>query len=210
LSVQVGGMALRMAASAARTLLVAEAAKLLQADPADLSVIDGAVLRSGEPTSLTYWSMAPSVDLRQSVADHAVPKPADARRIVGRSVPRLDLPAKLTGGGFLHDMVLDGMLHGRVLHPPSVSARLAGADLEGLADRHDLTAVVREGSFVGVVALREEQALAAVADMQRRCTWSAGRSAPVDPVAALVGATEEPVVTADRGDIGATGGNEFE
>jgi CO/xanthine dehydrogenase Mo-binding subunit len=210
LSVQVGGMALRLAASAARTLLVAEAAKLLQADPADLSVVDGAVLRSGEPTSLTYWSIASSIDLRQAIADHAAPKPAAARRIVGRSVPRFDLPAKLTGSGFLHDMVLDGMVHGRVLHPPSVSARLAGADLEGLADLHGLTAVVREGSFVGVVARREEQALAALADMQRRCTWSGGRSAPADPVAALAGATEVAVVTFERGDVGAGDGGGFE
>ena len=37
---------------------------------------------------------------------------------VGRSIPRTDLPAKLTGGeAFIHDLRLDGMLHGRVLRP---------------------------------------------------------------------------------------------
>lgn len=209
LSVQVGGLALRLAASAARSLLVAEAAKLLQASPADLSVADGVILKSGEATSLTYWSMAASIDLDRPVADHAAPKPVAMRRIAGTSLPRVDLPVKIVGGGFIQDMVLDDMVHGRVLHPPSVSARIAGADLDGLADRHDLVALVRKGSFVGVVARREEQALKALADLQRRCTWTEGRPAPADPMAALAQAGEQAVVTFERGDVGTDGAQSF-
>lgn len=211
LSIQVGGLAIRLAASAARSLLVAEAAKLLQAASDDISVEDGTILRSGEPTSLTLWSVARSVDLHVPAGDHAAPKKRSAHRLVGQSMPRRDLPSKVVGvGGFVHDLVLDGMLHGRVVHPPSFGARLAAADTDGLGDRYGLSAVVRIGSFLGVVAEREEQAVAAAAALGGRCTWTSGRTAPADPVAALAEATEEPVVTFEQGDVATAGGRWFE
>ena len=45
--------------------------------------------------------------------------PRTADMIVGTSVPRLDIPNKVTGGvAYVQDIRLAGMLHGRVVRPP--------------------------------------------------------------------------------------------
>ena len=78
-------------------------------------------------------------------------KPAARWSVAGRSAPRLDIPDKVTGRPrFLHDLVLPGMLFGRVVRPPGAAAELQAvgeADLPaGVID------VVTDGSFLGVVA----------------------------------------------------------
>ena len=93
LSVTFGGQAVRIAASAARMLMLKHAASLLQAQVADLSVQDGLILKAGLDTGLSYAGLADAVDLAQPAKDHAAPKSADQRRVAGTSIPRVDLEA---------------------------------------------------------------------------------------------------------------------
>ena len=44
-----------------------------------------------------------------------------ARRSIGKNIARLDLPAKVAGGAFIHDLEMPGMIHGRVMRPPPVT-----------------------------------------------------------------------------------------
>ena len=57
--------------------------------------------------------------------------PAEARfehRYIGKSVTRVDIPAKMTGEAiFLQEYRPEGMVHGRVVRPPTYKARLAGS-----------------------------------------------------------------------------------
>ena len=105
-------------------------------------------------------------------------KPVGSYRIVGQPVPRVDLPAKATGGlVYVHDMRVPGMLHGRVVRPPYagldagpfVGASLVAVDEASIADIPGIIATVVLGDFVGVVAEREEQA--ALAAQRLRVTW---------------------------------------
>src|SRR5690606_10963978 len=128
LSIETGGRAVRLAASATRALLLAEAAKLLQAPPESLSVEQGRIVANGRATDLSYWSLASSVDLTASVLEHAKPKMPAERRLVGTSMPRIDLAVKATGHGFIHDIELAGMMHGRTLDPPASGRRLEAFD----------------------------------------------------------------------------------
>ncbi|MFD0478905.1 xanthine dehydrogenase family protein molybdopterin-binding subunit [Nonomuraea thailandensis] len=92
--------------------------------------------------------------------------PAEEPVFVGVSVPRLDLPDKIAGRPrFVHDLRLPGQLYGRVLRPPSPAARLTG--LTPLPDLH----VVRDGSFVGVLAETEAAADRALARLSKVCEW---------------------------------------
>ncbi len=209
-SIAVGGMALRMAASAARHVLLVEAAKLLQAETADLSVENGQILRAGAPTGLTWWALAKTVDLACPVLDHAQPKAASQRHLSGQSLARIDLPEKLAGSGFIHDLVFENMCHGRVLHPPSRRARIEDVDIAALEARDGIEAVVRNGAFLGVIAKREEQALAALKTAERTTTWSSGHPAPADPVASLYEVGEPAQVTHETGDITSASGQRFE
>ena len=50
-------------------------------------------------------------------------------KVIGQSVPRVDIPAKVTGGvAYVQDLRLPGMLHARVVRPPSYGAQLTDCD----------------------------------------------------------------------------------
>ena len=111
------------------------------------------------------------------VLDTPVKNPSD-HHTVGTSVPRLDIPAKVTGElTFVHDMRVPGMLHGRVVRPPYAGAdhgdfignTLLSVDESSIAHIPGIKAVVVIRDFVGVVALREEHAEAAMREL--RVTW---------------------------------------
>ncbi len=173
MSVEMSGTSLRIVCAEVRALMLAEAATRLGRPAATLAVEDGAITENGAPTGLDYWSLA--VPLDRAITGAAPLKPRAAHRLIGTDVPRLDLPAKLNGAGFLHDMTLPGLLHGRVLHPPLIGATLAGVD-EAAITRVGAT-FLRRGDFAAVLAPSEAQARAAHA--AAKPGWQGGR--PVTP-----------------------------
>ena len=99
------------------------------------------------------------------------PVPAAERRWTGRGLPRVDLPAKVRGEPvFLHDLVLPGMRYARVVRPPRPGARLAGRVPAVVAGAD----VVRNGSFLAVVADREADAVRAAAALAAEARWDGG------------------------------------
>jgi nicotinate dehydrogenase subunit B len=90
-SVEQSGGALRLVAAEVRALMLAEAARRLACAPRELSVTDGAIRHNGAPTGIDYWHLAPALDLARPATVGAVPKAATARRIIGTSLPRVDL-----------------------------------------------------------------------------------------------------------------------
>jgi CO/xanthine dehydrogenase Mo-binding subunit len=165
LSIEVGGASLRLVCAETRALFLAEAARLLNAAAEELEVEDGAILHAGAPTGHDYWSLAPRVSLTRDATGTVAPKPRAKHRLVGTSTPRRDLPEKLAGRGFVHDMVLPGMFHARVLRQPRPGATLAVVNEAALA-RHGAR-LVRSGDFAAILAPTEatlraaEQAAAA-------------------------------------------------
>ncbi len=157
----------QIAAEARRVLLLRAAAKL--GVPIDaLQIENGAVFVAGEPTRSVPFSGLIAEPLNQPITGSAPRKPSSSHTVVGRSAPRVDLLAKLTGGvAFVHDLRLDGMAHGRVLRPRIRTLNGAGGatvvsiDEGAVRDLPGIVAVVRNGNFVGVVAEREEQAIRA-------------------------------------------------
>ena len=175
LSTPDSGSALRQVCAEARALYTDAAAKTLGVEPAEIALDDGTFTARGGSTS--YWALADDARLERDAHGEAKPKrPADRR--VPISV-RLDLPDKILGRPrFVQDLVLRGMLHGRVMRPPSPGAKLASLD-EGPAHAlQGVVAIVRDGDFVGVVAEREEVALAALERLRRHATWRETASLP--------------------------------
>jgi CO/xanthine dehydrogenase Mo-binding subunit len=99
--------------------------------------------------------------------------------IVGTSVPRLDIPNKVTGGpAYVQDMRPAGMLHARVVRPPRPGSKLDSVDEAAAKALPGVVAVVRDGSFLGVLAEREEQAIKARAALARSAKWTLGPPLP--------------------------------
>jgi len=153
LSIEVGGASLRLVCAETRALFLAEAARLLNAAAEELDVEDGAILHAGTPTGHDYWSLAPRVSLARDATGTVAPKPRARHRLVGTSTARRDLPEKLAGRGFVHDMALPGMLHARVLRQPRPGATLAAVNEAALA-RHGAR-LVRSGDFAAILAPTE-------------------------------------------------------
>ncbi len=179
-SIEQSGTALRMAGAEVRALLIDLAAKKLGAAAATLKVIDG-VIHAPDGRKVGYGELAGQVDLKREATAKVPPKPPAQHKIVGKSAPRIDIPAKMTGGAaFVQDIRLPGMLHGRVVRPPRYGARLVSFDEARIKAMPGVVAVVRDGSFLGVVARREEQAINARLVLIEYARWSGGSTLP-DP-----------------------------
>jgi len=97
--------------------------------------------------------------------------------IVGTSIPRLDIPDKITGKfTFMQDVRVPGMLHGRVVRPPAIGAQLQSVDDASVQGIPGVVRVVREGNFLGIVAENEWAAMKA--SQQIKATWSAWDGLP--------------------------------
>lgn len=146
---------------------------ILQTAPALRHV--GGVVRAltGGPAAEDYLeqvaALDPSTDLTR-----LIPAPLGVPRYVGRSEPRLDLPDKVLGRPrFISDLRPAGLLHGRVLRPPSPGAVLLDAP------RHlNRVRVVRDGSFLGLVGAREAEVDGALEVLRKRSIWKEHATLP--------------------------------
>ncbi|MCP4615491.1 MAG: molybdopterin-dependent oxidoreductase [Bradyrhizobium sp.] len=176
-TIQITAVPLRKAAAQARHFLAARAAERLELPVEELTIEDGLV-RGKDNRSVSYGELIAGEAVRLELADEVLLKDVSAYSIVGRSVPRVDLPAKATGEVvYVHDMRVPDMLHGRVVRPPYagvdagpfVGTSLISVDESSVRDIPGIVKVVQIGDFVGVVAEREENAIKAAA--QLRVNW---------------------------------------
>ena len=92
--------------------------------------------------------------------------------VVGQPVPRVDIPAKVTGGAaYVQDMRLPGMVHARVVRPPSYGAQLTECDTASIENMPGVVKVVRSGNFLAVVAKKEFQAIKAMRALAAAAKW---------------------------------------
>jgi CO/xanthine dehydrogenase Mo-binding subunit len=176
-SIEDSGGALRQACAQARAAFLAVAAAKLGCDVATLSVDDGEIRTATGAAGLTYWSLN-EPGLLDRPAGHPVPaKPPGRWSVAGHSAQRLDLPDKVTGRPrFIHDLVLPGMLFGRVVRPPGPAATL---DHLGPADLPSgVLAHVHDGSFLGVIAESDRTAVQAAGVLAKAARWTERESLP--------------------------------
>ena len=178
LSVEHSGTALRFACAEAREILLSAAAAKLGVAAAELSVKDGTVT-GPRGTHLTYGDLVRDVDFKREATARVKPKPPSEHRWVGTSLARRDIPKKFTGGAaYVQDVRLPGMVFGRVVRPPSPGARLTSVDEAAVRRLPGVVAVVRDGSFLAVAALREEQAIRARDALKQSAKWEETAALP--------------------------------
>lgn len=167
-----GGLAVRYACAEARHLLLQAAVARLGCAADTLHIKGGAFHSATGATGLTYWDLPHATLLDREATAAAAPKNPSSHTLVGKPVPRLDIPHKVTGmPSFVHDMTLPGMLFGRVVRPPSDNAQLLAFDAEPVRALPGVVAVLVDGNFIGVVAAREEQAVKARLAAIAAATW---------------------------------------
>ncbi len=171
LSIQIGGMQIRQAAATARAALVSEAARRLHLAADELTTRDGAVVAKATGTRVAYGEIVGSRSFELKVDPKAPLKDPADYRFVGQSVPRLDIPEKVTGEfTYMQDFALPGMLHARVVRPAAMRANLVSYDDSAAKRVKGFARTVREGNFLAVVAETEWAAIKASAAL--KAEWS--------------------------------------
>ncbi len=166
-----GGAALRVAAAQARAFLLARAAEHLGVPVAQLQVNDGVVRATADASkSVSYGALLAGGRFELALDPKAKPKDPASYRVVGQPVPRSDIRPKVTAEfRYLVDHKLPGMVHARVLRPPTAGAQFVG--VAALPKVPGFIRLVQQGNFVAVVCEREEQALRAAREI--KLNWSA-------------------------------------
>jgi CO/xanthine dehydrogenase Mo-binding subunit len=202
-SMQDSGTAIRQAAFQVRGLLLQQAAQRWQIPLGELSIDDGRV--SGRGRSAAYGELIAGEVLHVK-AKPAVEVTDTAHKVSGKSLPRIDIPAKVSGGSaYVQDLRLDGMVHARVIRPPSASATLETFSPDAAAHLPGVLKVVRDGRFIGVVAEGEWQAIVAMRALSAALHWRETATLPrqADLPRLVRAAPAKDDVILQRGDVSA-------
>ena len=182
-TIERGGVQLRQASAVARQELLKLASARLDSPVDKLTVTDGVVSVVGNPSrKIAYGDLlggkrfnvkitASGSGWDMKVAPLVPAKDPKDYKIVGKSIPRVDLPEKFTGEFvYSQDVSVPGMLHGRALRPATSLSMPSNVDESSIRNIPGVVKVVREGSFVGVVAETEWAAIQAARAL--KVTWS--------------------------------------
>ena len=197
-SIEVGGSALRHACDAMRRLAAAAATQRLGASPGGLQVRRGRFTTAADAHGVGYHELAGAVDWPNHRLDSAL---ADSATGIDAIVPtrddavfaRTDLLAKLTGGGFVQDLVLDGMLHARVIRGPHPASRPVAVDEAALRALDGVQTIVHRGDFLALIGPDESRLVVAAAAARRSIAWELPALPPCGDIEALL--TSLPATT---------------
>lgn len=208
-SIQRGGPQVRTAAAEARSALLKMASVKLNA-PVDQLIVDKGIVsvKGGANARVSYGELIGGKQFHLAFTGSAPVKPPADYKIVGQSVPRNDMPAKVAGEYvYMQHMRVEGMLHGRVVRPRGQGAYGDGAKILSIDESsiRDIPGarVLRKGDFLGVVAPKEWDAVRAAQKL--KVEWERKPTLPGN--GALYrkmrsGEAQDRVVT-DRGDVSA-------
>jgi nicotinate dehydrogenase subunit B len=178
-SIAVGGASVRLVCAEVRSLFLDRVAEALGCPVGELSIEDGRFLRRGKDTGRDYWSVADQVRLDRRATGTAPAKRPSTYRVVGKSLPRLDLPAKVAGPAFIHDIAPANVLHARVLRQPWRGAHLAKLDEDAVRKAAKAPIdILHEGEFVAFTSDSEPAVMRAAAAARTLARWDGGHPLP--------------------------------
>jgi nicotinate dehydrogenase subunit B len=195
LMTEYGPNGVRQACAEARAALLAMASAQLNAPVSSLTVSDGVVSVVGNASrSVSYASLIGGKKFNLAQTGKAVPKPFSAYKVVGTSVPRIEIPDIVFGNyTYVPDIRVPGLLHARMVRPPTLDSTLVSVDGFKGEGPDDLVRVVVKHNFVAVVAKSEWGAVRAAEGLQ--VTW---KTAPLPSFARFYGDLRAQSPTSDQ------------
>ncbi|MET2828540.1 xanthine dehydrogenase family protein molybdopterin-binding subunit [Mesorhizobium shangrilense] len=206
-SMQDSGTAIRNAAAQVREILIQEAARRLSVPAERLHAADGAVVGAGN-IHLGYGELVGAELLEVDAQPTSKLTAASEFTVMNRSIPRVDIPGKVTGGdAYVQDRRPQGMLHARMIRPPSYGAEIIQLDSTSVEAMPRVLKVLRDRNFLAVVAVDEWTALQAMRRLSTLVTWSEQAELPDSArlADALTALPSHDTVILDVGKPGASG-----
>ncbi len=169
---------LAQAGATARQALLQMASKRLEAPVEELTATDGVIrVKSNPSKKVTYGQLVEGKKFAINLDGNAKRKPPIEWTVLGKPIPRPDMPAMVSGQfEFVQNVRVPGMVHGMVIRPPAVGATLVNVDESSVAGMPGLVKVVVKKNFVGVVAQKPWQAVQAARHL--KVTWTPGAGLP--------------------------------
>ena len=172
-----GGSELRRACASARQALVQRAAQRLGVAPSELVADDGVVRVKSSPGRALRYGELIGDGLKLQVDPKVALKKTSEYRLIGKSIPRVDIPGKVTGEfTYVHDVRLPGMLHARVIRSDFHDASIDEVDHSEARKVPGFVQIVRKRDFLAVVARSEWAAIKAARAV--RVYWKPGTPLP--------------------------------
>ncbi len=177
-SMQHSATAVMNAAAQVRALLIQMASTRFGVGAEQLIAENGTV-RAADGRRLPYAELVTGQMLHvPAQAQSPLTNPL-AHKVIGQPFARVDIPAKVTGGAsYVQDFRPPGMVHARVVRPPSYGARLTALDATGVERLPGVVKIVRDGNFLAVIAEREYQAIVAMRALSRAAVWAEQAALP--------------------------------
>ncbi len=211
-SLQDSGTAVRNAAAQVREILVGRAAVRFAVSKDRLRAARGNIT-ADDGRSLKYGQLVAGNSLHIEAQPTSL-TPPDRFTQMGKSLPRVDIPAKVTGGAaYIQDMRLPGMVHARVVRPPSSGATLLNVDTRAVSQMPGVLSVIHDGNYLAVLAREEFQAVQAMRRLATLAHWQEQPRLPrEDQLAAFLKGleAEDAVVIDQRSPAGRAGSRTLE
>ena len=211
-SIQDSGTAILNAAAQVRAILVQQAAQRFGL-PAEQLTTDGGAVVAADGRKLRYGELVADQMLHVQAQPQSPLKDPATFKVMGKSLPRVDIPAKVTGGeAYVQDFRPPNMLHARVVRPPSYGASLADIDTSGVETMPGVRKVLRDGNFLAVVAEREFQAVKAMRALAAAARWQEHASLPnqADLATVIAGLPAQDTAVLDNRPGGVTAAKRLE
>ncbi len=171
-SIESSGRSIRNAAAEARKKLLDLAATKLKVPVSSLLVENGTITVTGSKKTVTYWKILQGKQIEGEVTGKAPLKNPSDYKLIGSAYPREDIIAMATGMPlYVHDIRLTGMVHGRVVRPPVYEAKLLSFPMEKANAIPGILKVVKNGSFLAVIAAQEYDAVKCIKTVRELATW---------------------------------------
>lgn len=179
-SIENSAMSVRYAAAAAREKLLKVAAQKLNKKIEQLRMKNGIINTTENTSQLTFAEVLDGAQIEDEVRLPVALKPKNDYRLVGKAVPRHDIERMVRGEQvYVQDLRFPGMVHARVIRPVAYKARLEGFDSEALKKNvPGILKTVVNGSFLGIIAEKEYEAIKAAKFLEQHARWSSPKNLP--------------------------------
>ncbi|WP_373057641.1 molybdopterin cofactor-binding domain-containing protein [Zunongwangia sp. H14] len=178
-SIETSAMAIRRAAAAAREKLIKMASEKWELPVSEISLEDGKITAGNN--KMTLYDLLEGKQINEEIGDPSEIYGKTRRKYVGQPVLRKDISAMVRAQHeYVQDLEFPNMVHARIIRPGSYTSKLAALDKEGLEDFPGFLKMVRIGSFVGVIAEEEFQAIKVSWELNNRAKWDDDELLPAD------------------------------
>jgi nicotinate dehydrogenase subunit B len=178
-SIEQSAMAVRYASAAAKMKLMKIAAQKLNVPEEQILFQNGEVYTKNSGKRLTFAALLDGKQITDQVTAPVTLKPRNKFTIVGKGIPRNDIREMAAGSyTYVQDLRFDGMVHARVVRPPSYEAKLKHFDALTVKNKIPGITIIHNGSFLAVIAEEEYDAVRAQKLLRLGAVWSEGSTFP--------------------------------